>query len=78
MFEGIAPGWKDQLRLPLIQTAIAVRYGRPVTEVRVGFQELDRITLTDTRYNIAQRSSAEDEFKKIGAQVLKLMPNLPP
>ena len=64
--------------MPLIQTAIAVRYGRPATEVRVGLQELDGNTLTDTRYNIAQRSSAEDEFKKIGAQVSKLMPNLSP
>ncbi|WP_158822455.1 hypothetical protein [Granulicella sp. S156] len=78
LFEGIAPGWEDQLRMPLIQTAIAVRYGRPATEVKVGFQELDGNTLTDTRYNIAQRSSAEDEFKKIGAQVWKLLPNLSP
>ena len=78
LFEGIVAGWKDQLRMPLIQTAIALRYGRPATEVKVGFQELDGNTLTDTRYNIAQRSSAEEEFKKIGTQVMKLMPNLAP
>ena len=36
------------------------------------------VTLTDTRYDIAQRSTAEEEFKKIGAQVLKLLPNLTP
>lgn len=74
LFEGIVSGWKDQLRMPLIQTAIAERYGRPATEVRVGLQEIDGNTLTDTRYSTVQRSMAEAEFKKIGAQVHKLWP----
>jgi hypothetical protein len=60
--------------MPLIQTAIAERYGRPATEVKVGFQEIDGNKLTDTRYSIAQRSGADAEFKKIGVQVLKLWP----
>jgi hypothetical protein len=77
LFEGIAPGWKDQLRMPLIQTAIAERYGRPATEVKVGFQEMDGNKLADTRYSIVQRSSADAEFKKIGVQVLKLLPEHP-
>ncbi len=74
LFESIAPGWKDQLRMPLIQTAIALRYGRPAPEVRVGFQEINGNKLTDTRYTTSQRSLADAEFKKIGAQVLKLWP----
>ena len=78
LFEGIVSGWRDQLRMPLIQTAIAARYGRPATEVKVGFQEIDGNVLTDTRYNIAQRGSADEEFKKIGAHVFKLLPNLTP
>ncbi len=74
LFEGIVPGWKDQLRMPLLQTAIAERYGRPATQIRVGFQEIDGNTLTDTRYSIEQRDAAEAEFKRIGAQVFKLWP----
>jgi len=74
LFEGIAPGWKDQLRMPLIQTAIAEKYGRPATEVRVGLQEIDGNKLIDTRYSIVQRSSADAEFQKLGAQVFKLWP----
>jgi hypothetical protein len=74
LFEGIASGWKDQLRMPLIQTAIAEKYGRPATEVKVGFQEIDGNKLTDARYSIVQRSSADAEFQKIGVQVLKLWP----
>lgn len=74
LFEGIVPGWMDQLRMPLIQTAIAERYGRPATEIKVGFQEIDGNKLTETRYSIVQRSTAEAEFKKMGAQVLKLWP----
>jgi hypothetical protein len=30
--------------------------------------------LIDTRYSIVQRSSADAEFKKLGAQVFKLWP----
>jgi hypothetical protein len=78
LFEGIVPGWKDQLRMPLIQTAIAEKYGRPATEVRVGVQEVDTNTLTDTRYSVAVRSAAEAEFKGIGAQVLKIWPKPTP
>jgi hypothetical protein len=74
LFESIAPGWKNQLRMPLVQTAIAERYGRPATEVKVGFQEIDGNTLTDTRFSVAERAAAETEFSKIGTQVLKLWP----
>jgi len=38
--------WQKQLRMPLVQRAIAETYGRPVGEVEVGFQCLDGSSLT--------------------------------
>ncbi len=74
LFEGIAAGWKDQLRMPLIQIAIAQLYGRPANEVRVGLQEIDGNVIADTRYSKAQRDAAFMEFMGIGSKVSKLWP----
>jgi hypothetical protein len=74
LFEVGAPGWKNQLRMPLIQQAVAERYGRPAKEVRIGLQNLDGNDLTDTRFGAEKRANALSEFKKIGSQVLKLWP----
>jgi hypothetical protein len=74
LFEGIATDWKAQLRMPLIQTAVAQLYGRPASEVRVGFQEIDGNAIADTRYLKAERDSALTEFMGIGVRVSKLWP----
>ena len=38
LFEIFDETWKNQLRMPLIQSAIAEQFGRPAEEVRVGLQ----------------------------------------
>ena len=74
LFEVAGTGWKDQLRMPLIQLAIANYYGRPEKEIRVGMQNLDGNVLVDTRYGADKRSEALEEFLKLGGQVVKLWP----
>jgi hypothetical protein len=78
LFEGITSDWKDQLRMPLIQTAVAQLYGRPASEVRVGIQEIDGNALADIRYQKAERDSALAEFMGIGVRVYKLWPKVKP
>jgi hypothetical protein len=78
MFEGIAPGWKHQLQLPLIQNGHRCAIRSPRYIGRSGLPEIGREYPDRHAYNIAQRSSAKDEFKKIGARVWKLLPNQSP
>jgi hypothetical protein len=72
LFEAISPNWKAQLRMPLIQLAVADRYGRPESEIRVGFQDLDSNDTVDYRFAKATMEAARVEFLKIGSKVLKL------
>jgi hypothetical protein len=72
IFEPIEPDWKDHLRMPLIQTAIAEKYGRPAIEVRVGLQDVSTNTTAETRFGLAKRTTARAEFKAIGNKVLQL------
>jgi hypothetical protein len=78
LFETLTPNWKNQLRMPLIQLAIADRYGRPASEVRVGLQDLNGNACTDTYFGLSTRVAASAEFKKIGGQVLKFWPQSKP
>jgi hypothetical protein len=74
LFEVPGSGWKDQLRMPLIQLAIANRYGRPASEVRIGLQDLDGNSIVETQYGTQKRSDALSEFQKLGGKVLALWP----
>jgi hypothetical protein len=60
--------------MPLIQLAIADRYGRPASEVTVGLQDLDGNTSVEAYFGSARPSASLAEFKKIGSEVLKLWP----
>jgi hypothetical protein len=73
LFEPIELNWTKQLRMPLIQAAVAEKYGRPASEVRVGFQELNGNVLADTLYKSVARSEALSEFNSLGLKVSKLM-----
>jgi hypothetical protein len=66
--------WRKELRMPLIQSAIAFRYGRPVEEVAVGVQEPDGSALEDEIYTSTQITSARKEFQQLGEGVRRLAP----
>jgi len=66
--------WRNELRMPLIQSAIAFKYGRPVEEVAVGVQEPDGSALEDETYALAQIASARQEFQRLGEGVRRLTP----
>lgn len=74
LFEVPSASWKLQLRMPLIQQAIAERYGRPAKEVRIGLQNLEGNNLLDTRFGAETRKSALSEFKRIGLKVATIWP----
>lgn len=74
LFEPIVPNWKNELRMPLIQLAIAERYGRPAKEIRVGFHDLDGNEMSDYRYGETSREKAWKTFDKLGETISKLLP----
>ena len=74
LFEVPGVSWKRQLRMPLIQQAIADRYGRPAKEIRIGIQNLEDNSLSDTRFGLDARKSALSEFIAIGSKVAGLWP----
>lgn len=66
--------WRNELRMPLIQSAIAFKYGRPVEEVAIGVQEPNGSALEDEIYTPAQIASARREFQTLGEGVRRLAP----
>jgi hypothetical protein len=67
---GKAPsGWEQQLRMPLIQAAIALMYGRPRNKTEVGFQELDATNLSTKLYNEKEIEEAHRKFTSLGRAV---------
>jgi len=69
--------WKNQLRMPLIQSAVAKRYGRPVDNIAVGVQQLDGSGLTVKEYSQAEIAKAESEFRSISGIVEAYARNIP-
>lgn len=61
--------WKQQLRMPLIQSAIAQKYGVPVQEFEVGTQCLDGSGLTTARFFKRELNEAKEESRKLGEMV---------
>ncbi len=72
------PHWQQQLRMPLIQKAIAEQFGRPLTLTEVGFQELDGTALTCTSFTRAQIKTAAKKFRDLGENIRHLAPSLAP
>ena len=68
------PNWSSELRMPLIQSAIALKYGRPVEEVAVGVQEPNGRALEEEIYTSAQIAGARQEFQRLGEGIRRLGP----
>lgn len=65
----IHPGWEEELRMPLIQRALAVAYQRPENEFVVGVQELDASELAVTSYSQTDMANAERIAQQLTRQV---------
>jgi hypothetical protein len=66
LFGEPSPTWRQQVRMPLIQLAIAQMYARPAEDVAVGFQELDGSNLQTTVFTAGQISAAQRRFRTLG------------
>jgi len=65
------PTWKQELRMPLIQSLVAEMYGRPVEEITVGFQRLDGQNLETTTYSRVEIKRALKQFQSLAETVEK-------
>lgn len=68
----IPDDWEQQLRMPLIQIAIASMYGRPQEKMEVGFQQLDASKLATKLYSDDQIQRAERKFIALGRIVRRI------
>ncbi len=66
------PDWDSQLRMPLIQVAVAAMYGRPEEMTEVGFQEMDASHLVTRLYTDRQIQQAQDKFVALGRTVRRI------
>jgi hypothetical protein len=64
--------WEKQLRMPLIQVAVALMYGRPQDKTEVGFQELDASNLATKLYSDRQIQKAQRTFMALGRVVRRI------
>ena len=69
--------WENQIRMPLLQGAVAVRYGRPMDHIIVGVQHLDGSDLVVRQYSQAEIATAESEFKRLSSIVEGHARNIP-
>lgn len=61
--------WGSELRMPLLQEALALRYKRDVSEFAVGVQRLDGSGLELRRYSSSARGLALRRFGRVGLRV---------
>jgi hypothetical protein len=66
LFGEVPVDWRTQLRMPLIQFAIARMYGRPQDRTEVGFQNLDGGNLVTSLYTEHQIDKARRRFMALG------------
>jgi len=61
--------WRTQLRMPLIQMALAARYGLAAGAILVGVQKLDGSGLRETTFNEDELRTARQEFRAVSTYV---------
>ena len=71
LLEDIPLGWKEELRMPLIQRGLAHAYYRPENKFVVGIQELDASDLVEVSYS----KTAIDEAERIVRQLAEEVAN---
>jgi hypothetical protein len=64
--------WEKQLRMPLLQAAIAQMFGRQQDKTEVGFQELDASRLAVRLYTDIEIQRAQRKFTALGRVVRRI------
>jgi len=64
--------WDQQLRMPLIQAAVARMYGRPQDKTEVGFQRPDASNLFTRCFSDQQVQKAKRKFEALGRMLRKI------
>lgn len=64
-----SPSWRNELRFPIIQYAIAEQFKRNVALVRVGYQEMNGANLETTQFAVDDIEEAVEEAKQVGRVV---------
>lgn len=63
---GKAPlNWRQQIRMPLIQRALANRLERPETDISVGFQNLDGTSIELVSFSLTKLDEAEGTAREL-------------
>ena len=57
--------WRRQLRVPLIQRALAAKLQRPELEISVGFQNIDGTQLELISFPLRVLNDAEDRARRL-------------
>lgn len=70
--------WRQQLRMPLIQKAVAFRYRRPVPQVEIAVQELDGSGLELAAFSQADIAGAEARFSALATRMTALLAPVAP
>lgn len=69
---GSAPrDWRDQLRMPLVQRALADKLQRPETDISVGFQNLDGTSIELVSYPQTRLDEAERDARRLVQEAAK-------
>jgi hypothetical protein len=69
--------WRNQLRMPLLQRAIASRYERPEGEIEMGVQQLDGSGIDIQKYTSQEINAAKTEFKQLSSTLQLYARNYP-
>jgi hypothetical protein len=62
-------GWRDELRMPLLQSALARRYRREERDIAVGFQDPDGGRPIVATYSARDLLNAAEEARMLAARV---------
>jgi len=63
---GKAPlNWRQQIRMPLIQRALADKLERPETDISVGFQNLDGTSIELVSFSLKKLDEAEGSAREL-------------
>ncbi len=65
--------WQEQLRMPLLQRSLSLRYSRPMNEISIGIQDFDGSNLSVAQFSSRRIAEAEREFVSLGDQIRRLV-----
>lgn len=63
------PDWRTELRMPLVQQAVALRFSRSPADVSVAVQRLDGSGLAAVRNSAQRIAAAEEEARQLAARI---------